>query len=441
MHAPSKETVIITHHNADLDALASLIGATVLYPGARALSGRSLSPPVRKYLALHKDHFDLVPYHKVDPTSVQRVIIVDVRDRRRLKEYEPILQQPGLEIVVFDHHPASAHDVQTDQAWVEPTGSCATLMAERIKDHGGLELNAATATLLLLGIYADTGKLCFDSTTPRDVDAAAYLLRQGANLRVITRYLSEEFSPEQQQLLVGMLAETKEVSINAVEVAISQGKAPRFVRGAAFVVGRIMNIGGHDAIFGVIEFTKDKRVQLIGRSRVPYIHMGELLKPFGGGGHAGAGAATVKGGDLAHIITQLEDALKHANLSPTRVSDLMSAPVQTIRHDASLTELARLLERWNISGVPVLKNDELCGVISVRDIAKAREKNLMHSPVSAFMSNELKTIAHDEPVEDALDLMTKEDIGRLPVMHENRIIGILSRTDVLARLYALPDPA
>ena len=79
--------------------------------------------------------------------------------------------------------------------------------------------------------------------------------------------------------------------------------------------------------------------------------------------------------------------------------------------------------------MPVLKDDVMCGVISARDVAKAREGDLMHAPVSAFMSDAPKTIAHDEPVEDALEVMTREDIGRLPVMHGARLVGILSRTD------------
>ena len=76
------ETIVITHHNADLDALASTIAASRLYDGT-PIRGRAVNPLVQRYLALHKDEFPLVWYHEVDPEVVERVIIVDVRDRRR----------------------------------------------------------------------------------------------------------------------------------------------------------------------------------------------------------------------------------------------------------------------------------------------------------------------------------------------------------------------
>lgn len=432
----TKQTAIITHHNADLDALASLIAAQQLYEGSIALLGRSISPPVQRYLALHKDHFTLVPYHLVDPETIDRVVVVDVRDRRRLAEYEPILSQEGIEIIVYDHHPAGPHDLETPSAYVEPVGSCATLLTERLKQSNrGMTLTPAKATLLLLGVYSDTGKLCFDTTTPRDVDAVAYLLRRGANLQVVNRYLAEEFSVEQQQLLVGMMANIEEVSVDAVEVAISIGQAHRFVRGSASVVQHIMNMGGHDAIFGVVEFVKNKRVQIIGRSRVPYVHMGDLLTPFGGGGHGGAAAATVKKGVVDEVVAQLHDALEHASLRPTRVRDMMSAPVQTIMHQDTMADLQVLLDQFNIHGVPVMRDDRMCGVISRRDLDKAIDRDLLHSPVSAFMSSEVTVISPDEPLEDAMEMMTERDIGRLPVLEQERLVGIISRTDMIRRLY------
>lgn len=430
-------TIIITHHNADLDALATMIAAAHLYKGALPIQGSALSPPVRRYLALHKDQIQLTPYQELDPAWVERVVVVDVRDRRRLAEYEPFLSA-AKEIIVYDHHPPCDADLETPHVFVEPTGSCATMLVERLQaDPESTPLDAAAATLLLLGIYADTGKLCFDSTTPRDVDAAAYLLRRGANLQIVNRYLADEFSTEQRQLLIDMMAQTKEISVDAVEIAIGHGHAPRFVRGASLVVHHIMNMGGHDAIFGVIEFSKDKRVQIIGRSRVPYVHVGELLQSFdGGGGHAGAGAATVKGVTADQVIALLEQRLREAHIKPTRVSHIMSSPVQTIAHDATLETLELLLRRYNISGVPVLRDGVLCGIISRRDVERARRQSALELPVASYMTHEVLTISPDEPLEDALELMTERDVGRLLVMDAcGRLLGIISRTDMLKCLY------
>ena len=428
------ETIVITHHNADLDALASTIAASRLYDGI-PIRGRAVNPLVQRYLALHKDEFPLVWYHELDPARVERVIIVDVRDRRRLPEYEPVFERDP-EIIVYDHHPASEFDVPGDQAQVEPTGACVTLLIEHLRAQGK-DLGAAEATLMLLGLYADTGRLSFDSTTPRDIDAAAWLLRQGARLGVVNRYLQEEFSPEQQRLLVDLMDGCEEVSHEAVEIAIASARAPDFIKGAASVVHRVMQMGAHDAILAVIEFEKKKRVQVIGRSRVPYVDVGALLTQLGGGGHPGAAACTVKKTTLEDVLLDVRASIDAASLLPTRVSDMMSQPVQTIDHRATLGDLDALLTEHHIRGVPVTRDGDIIGVISLRDLESARARDDdMTLPVSARMTHEVMTIAPDEPLEDAMTLMTQNDIGRLPVLDPSgRLIGIVSRNDLVAPLY------
>ncbi len=427
-----RETVVVTHHNADLDALASMVAATRIY-GGTPLRGRAINPMVQRYLALHKDAFPLVHHQRVDPTNVKRVIVVDVRDGRRLDEYTAMLEHAD-EVIVWDHHPASPHDIEADEIHVEPAGSCSTLLIERVIQDG-VDLTAAEATLLMLGLYSDTGRLSFDTTTPRDVDAAAHLLRSGANLSVVARYLEEEFSAPQRVLLGDLLETTRETSYDAVEIATARASAPRFVRGASNVVQRVMKIMGHDAIFAVMHFTKDKRVQVIGRSRVPYVNVGELLRELGGGGHPGAAAATFKKTTPEEVVTRLEEVLAGTQLRPTRVRDSMTSPALTITHDASLFELDTMLANRRVRGVPVTRDGELFGMISRRDIDAVRDKIDLSMPVSSTMTHEVVTIAPNEPLEDALELMTQKDIGRLPVMHEGRLVGVISRSDIIARLY------
>ena len=335
-----KKTVVITHHNADLDALACLIAAGRLHD-ALPLRGSAVNPMVQRYLALHKDEVHLSWYHEVDPALIERVIIVDVRDARRLSDYAHILAT-NPEVIVYDHHPACAHDVPAAHAQIEPTGACVTLLVEKLRDRK-ISVPAVEATLMMLGLYADTGRLSFASTTARDLDAASWLLRQGARLAVVNRYLQEAYSPEQQGLLVSLLASCEEITHEAVEIAVATASVPDFVRGASTVVQRVMQMGGHDAILGVIAFEKKQRVQIIGRSSVPYVDMGELLKQLGGGGHAGAAACTLKKSELAQVLKQVRALITSTSLAPSRVSDMMSQPVQTVDHRCTLGELEQLL--------------------------------------------------------------------------------------------------
>jgi CBS domain-containing protein len=93
------------------------------------------------------------------------------------------------------------------------------------------------------------------------------------------------------------------------------------------------------------------------------------------------------------------------------------------------------------TGMPVVdKDDNLVGVISRRDFKKIRKHNQMQSPVKAFMSRNVITISQDKSAMEAARLMIKHDIGRIPVMQDKKIIGIITRSDAMMYFYdLLPD--
>ncbi len=427
--------IVVTHHNADLDALASVIAACVLHgkTGAVGVHGGTVSLAVQRYLAVHKDLFHLVPYNEIDASQVEEVIVVDVRDKTRLLEYAEIFAN-NPRITVYDHHPVSPNDLIADLEIIEPVGACVTILCERIREQN-LPIDRATATLMLLGIYADTGNLSYASTTARDVDAAAHLLRCGANLKVVARYLEQQYTIAQRQLLVSMMPTTEQICVDGVDMAHATAKTSGFVKGAAEIVERIMKMNGHDAMFGVMEFTRSKRTQIIARSQVGHVDVGELMKQLGGGGHAGAAAASFKGESLEVVHERLMTLLHETKFRPPRIRDIMSSPVQTVEHDTTLEQAGQLLAFWNVSGVPVMRDGHMRGILSRRDVERARQNGSLDLPISAYMSHEVVTGQAETTLEDALDLLTSRDIGRLPIMEENRLIGIVTRSDLISYLY------
>jgi tRNA nucleotidyltransferase (CCA-adding enzyme) len=426
--------IIVTHQNSDLDAIASLVGAHLLY-GDESICLRPghLSNHVKRYLALHKDQLELGRPEDVPPEEVSEVVVVDVRKASRLRDFKDHLARADR-VTVWDHHPASDDDIPADELHIEPTGACATLLCEAFKEEG-VHPGESAATLMLMGIYADTGRLSFDSTTPRDVEAAAWLLRCGARLPVVNRFLQDQFSVDQQKLLAEMMFSTEEVEVNGADIVLATGRAEDYVKGVAGVVEHILNMGGHEAVFGLVEFSGGRRVEIIGRSQVPYIKVGSLLGELGGGGHDGAGGASAKQTSLEEVVERFKQLLQEATIDPTNVRDLMTSPIETLDRDMTLEEAARELERWDVTGAPVVDGDALDGVLSRRDIEGARESARLDLPVSSHMSHEVVTIGAGESLEDALELMTEHDIGRLPVLEEGRLVGIITRTDVLDHLY------
>lgn len=425
--------LVITHHNADLDALASVVAATRLFDDTVGVLGSMVSPPVKRYLAIHKDHYDIRTRSDVDLDEVDEVVIVDVRDTRRFKEFDAAFDS-NPRVVVYDHHPASDYDVEADLSVVEPVGACVSLLVEKLLEET-IPISPTEATLYLLGIYSDTGRLSYSTTQPIDIRMSAQLLECGASLKVVNRYLRREYTREQSQLLVELMRSTVEEPFDHVEVAFCTARAPRFVKGASSVVEQTLELGGHDAIFGIIHFDKNDRTQIIGRSRVSYIDVGAILSQMGGGGHRGAGAATLKKSSIESVKAQLVKLLNESALEPTRVLQIMSHPVYTLEHDLSIKDALARLSQWGVTGAPVLREGELVGIFSHRDAPPGDQNERLALPVSSHMTHEVTSIAVREPIDDALELMALEDVGRLPVFKDGVLAGIVTRTDLIRELY------
>ncbi len=127
--------------------------------------------------------------------------------------------------------------------------------------------------------------------------------------------------------------------------------------------------------------------------------------------------------------------------SSVMLSDIMSYPVVTVTEDTMVEEVAMILRDLGCTGVPVEDKDEnIVGVISRRDFKKVRKSKQMQSPVKAFMTRNVVTIHHDRSAMEAAKLMIKHDIGRIPVIKDDKIIGIITRSDAMMYFYdLLPD--
>jgi tRNA nucleotidyltransferase (CCA-adding enzyme) len=111
---------------------------------------------------------------------------------------------------------------------------------------------------------------------------------------------------------------------------------------------------------------------------------------------------------------------------------LMSSPVRTIRPDATIAAAQSLLLRYGHSGLAVVdEQGQLVGVISRRDLEIALHHGFGDASVSGHMATELKTIAPDTPLSEIEAMLITHDIGRLPVLDQGRLVGIVTRTDVL----------
>lgn len=109
------------------------------------------------------------------------------------------------------------------------------------------------------------------------------------------------------------------------------------------------------------------------------------------------------------------------------VSDFMSTDVVTVEIPGNRDDVLKILKRTGISGVPVLKEGKLVGIITRRDLLSKSEE----TQLGLLMTSDPVTIAADAPVSKAAELMLKHNIRRLPVIRDGELAGLISVADII----------
>jgi CBS domain-containing protein len=140
-----------------------------------------------------------------------------------------------------------------------------------------------------------------------------------------------------------------------------------------------------------------------------------------------------------------------------KVADAMTGDVVTVSPETPLKDAAELLARHRISGLPVTEEGDVVGVISEADIVarttasgesrsflhelfgdRKRQPNVEATLVGEAMTSPAVTIAPERPVAEAARVMIEQKVNRLPVVDESRLVGIVTRAD-LVRAFVRPD--
>lgn len=428
--------IILAHRQMDFDALASMVAAQKIYPNSIMVADGKPNGWVQEFLSLSKDRLPLKKPQEIDLKSVSRIVLVDTHDLHRASvpvEKEALIL--GIPVEIYDHHPYLGELKQG--MVIEPVGSCATILVEKLKGMG-LPLSSFEATLLALGIYDDTGSLLFESTTVRDVRAVAYLLEQGANLSVISEYLRKPLTDEQKWLLQELLDNGQTAIFNGASVYIAYAESEEYIGGLALLAHRVGEMEGADTWFLLVKM--EERFYLIGRSRGKGLAVKQIVEAFGGSGHEKAASASIKGGDPKVILEKLRAEISCRVEHPYLACELMSYPVKTVYPDTKLQEVEQILLRYGHTGVPVVEGAKLVGIISRRDVEKAIKHGLAHAPVKGFMTTDVVTVEASSPWEEVQRIMVQHDVGRVPVIESGKIAGIISRSDVLRLVHGSVVP-
>jgi len=311
---------------------------------------------------------------------------------------------------------------------ISEVGATVTLLLDLLQKRG-IEITPDEATVMMLGIYEDTGNLTFPSTKEEDYKAAGYLVRKGANLNILSNVITKELTAEQIFLLNDLIQSATRYSFHGIDVVIAEASVDRYIGDIAVLVHKLKDMENLDVLFVLVRM--EDRVYLIGRSRLEEVNVSEIATEFGGGGHPTAASATVKGMTLVEAHDRLVNTLKEM-VRPKKVArDAMVYPVKTIEPERTLEEAGEILSRYNLNILPVLDDEKVIGLISKQVVEKAEYHGLKKSLVKEYMSTEFSMVSPETPFSRIQALIIGQRQSLLPVVEKNRLVGTVSVGDVM----------
>jgi Zn-dependent protease len=118
-------------------------------------------------------------------------------------------------------------------------------------------------------------------------------------------------------------------------------------------------------------------------------------------------------------------------LQDIRIGSIMSRPVMTVAPTLPVTNVIEMMYATKHLGFPVVEHDMLVGMVTVADVHKKSPIDRDAMQVRDVMNRDVIAVAPGTPVTDVLRIMTAKDIGRVPVVEGDRVVGIVTRTDIL----------
>ncbi len=426
--------IITSHTNADFDALASMVAAKKLYPEATLVFPGSQEKSMRDFF-LESMFYTLEAERlkTIDVNSVTRLIIVDNRNSLRIGKLAEALARPDVSVHIYDHHPSSDTDIRGEKEVIAEVGATTTIMVELLREKG-LKISPLEATVLALGIYEETGSLTFVSTTERDAQAVAYLISQGAQLNIVSDFMSRDLTTEQIAILNNLIENAKKYDVNGVTVVISSLAVPHFIPDLANLAHKIREMESLDVLFLVVQM--GDKTHVIGRSRIPAVNVGEVLKQLGGGGHATAASAAIKDMTYLQARERLIDLLRR-HIKPGPIAhEIMTAPVKTIPYGSAIAEAGEAMTRFSVNVLPVLRGDSYQGIITREIVQKALFHGLGKRTVEEYMTSGGPAATPDMPMSQVERIMIEEHQRFIPVLGRGgELLGAITRTDLLRSLH------
>jgi CBS domain-containing protein/anti-sigma regulatory factor (Ser/Thr protein kinase) len=128
----------------------------------------------------------------------------------------------------------------------------------------------------------------------------------------------------------------------------------------------------------------------------------------------------------AHDISRVEELSYDL-----KIREVMTTRLHTASSEMPISKVLDLLRIHRISGLPVVEGDKLVGIVSLEDIVRAMQDNDLGAPTSQYMTREVVTVTSYDSIVKAIRTFTEKQLGRLPVLDENRqLVGMITKGDI-----------
>jgi tRNA nucleotidyltransferase (CCA-adding enzyme) len=423
--------VVILGEGADLDALSSAYGITLLYDDTYILLPNSLTTSVRFILKRYKHKFKNKLIKLEDIKNLEKIFLVDTNNVSILEKKYPKLLNKKIKIEIFDHHPKITQFGKNFILHIDSVGAATTLVIEEIQKKG-TKIDSKDATILAFGLYEDTGSFTYNMTTERDFYAGAFLIKNGADLNLV-RYLIEEKIDEDKIRIIEQLIENIHILyVQDKKIIITSAYYDKYVPDISSSFHIIKPFEEADAVFAVINLRG--KITIIARSKTKKIHTGKILSIFGGGGHYAAASANIKGLTTNEIIKILEEILLKQSYSELKIEKIMSRDILIKNKSSKIRDIKDEIKKYPLI-IIVDENQIFEGIVLQKVIKDALKHGLEDSPLENFLIDNIITLTPEMSVIEAEELLIKYSQEYFPVVKKGYPVGLISRIQILKSVH------
>ena len=400
--------IVITHQNPDFDAVASSYAALKLYDCDYVYLTNNVDTNIINYLNETRliEKFKILSVKDIDNfnENIELLVITDCKFLSRLAYLKKLVKLANKTLII-DHHIGGECDIKCDEYVLKEAGACTSVIVDEIKSKG-VSLIKDELTLLLVGIYEDTGFLTFNTTTILDFQSVLYLFTQGGDVTKIRQYIKRELTKEQLIILNDLMINMSVLMIDKVAIGLSYASFEEYVPEVSILANKIMDMENLDVFFMLVRLAD--RLILVGRSRLDYVDTSEVVYRFGGGGHPSASSAIIKDMTLNEAYDKLKVYVKEIIRPQKYAKDIMTSPVKYVLSNQTFNDARDLFMKYNLNMMPVVKDGKAVGLISRKDILQGIKHGLSNECVENIMQIEFETVRLEGNVNLIVSAITLE---------------------------------